>query len=292
MRNILRDLHQRWLVVLWLCFVVRGLFYCSIVPLWEGFDEWAHYAVAQHMSVTGDVIVDRNLWVSREINTSLQLAPLARGMTAIIPPAVTRDGYRQLPVEERRRREQALREIPADWAKESATGGMPAYEASQPPLYYWILAIMLRPVQHLSLLERVWIARVVTFLIGSFALPLGFALSRKLFGSESLALGITAFVALMPELAIDLARVSNESLAIVLYTWFLLTVCVWVEHPEGITQTIVVGISLGLGLLTKAYFLTAAPALLVIYVGLLCTRHKQRWLYVKNAALTLIISAV
>jgi 4-amino-4-deoxy-L-arabinose transferase-like glycosyltransferase len=278
-----------WVFVLWLCFVLRGVFYCSVIPLWDGFDEWAHFAVAQHMSVTGEAIVDRSLRISKEIYTSLQLAPLPRGMTVMVPAAVTREGYRQLPVDERRRREHALREIPSDWAKESAAGDMPAYEASQPPLYYWIVALILRPAQHISLLERVWIARVVTFLMGSLALPIGFVLTRKLFGNEFLASAITAFVALMPELAIDLARVSNEGLSILLYTCLLLAVCNWVERPESIVRASVIGIWLGLGLLTKAYFLTAVPALLVIY---LCSRnnHKPHRRRVRAAAVTLIIS--
>src|ERR1700733_7315204 len=95
MMGILRQ--HRWLILLWLCFVVRGVFYSSVLPLWEGFDEWAHFAVAQNMAISGRAVIDRHAAVSQEVNTSLQLVPLPRGMTRIVSPSVTRDAYWQLP---------------------------------------------------------------------------------------------------------------------------------------------------------------------------------------------------
>lgn len=35
------------LVTLWTCFLLRGFFYCSFLPIWEGYDEWAHFAFVQ-----------------------------------------------------------------------------------------------------------------------------------------------------------------------------------------------------------------------------------------------------
>jgi hypothetical protein len=83
-RSYVKNLyHHRWLLVIWACFIVRGIFYCSVWPLWEGFDEWAHFGVAQEMSTTGRAIIDRSAPLSKEINASLELAPLPRGMTDI-----------------------------------------------------------------------------------------------------------------------------------------------------------------------------------------------------------------
>ena len=43
------NLMLKRLLLIWLCFIFRGVFYCSFLPLWEGFDEWAHFGVAQRM---------------------------------------------------------------------------------------------------------------------------------------------------------------------------------------------------------------------------------------------------
>ena len=50
----------RWLGCLWLIFLLRGLFYVSFVPLWEGFDEWSHYAVVQTMVTSGRLLIGAN----------------------------------------------------------------------------------------------------------------------------------------------------------------------------------------------------------------------------------------
>lgn len=259
---------RRWIFIIWLCFFVRGLFYCSVWPLWEGFDEWAHFSVAQEMS-KGHLIIDRNATTSREISISLQLAPIPRGMTFTLPQSVTREQYWQLPVEERARREAALQTLTAENADKDSSDRMPAYEASQPPLYYWLIAIALRVLRSATLVNQVWFARVVTFAIGSLAIPIGFILCRRVFRGGPIAFGLCALVVLMPGLAINLARVSNESLGIVVYSCLLLAVCRWIEQPQRYARSLGIGICSGFGLLTKAYFLTAIPALLFLFLWLI-----------------------
>jgi len=78
-------------LLIWLCFVCRGIFYCSLLPLWDGFDEWAHFAVIERMSTAGSLLIDRNSPVSREIDASLNLAPLPRGMTFLPTQGVVRE---------------------------------------------------------------------------------------------------------------------------------------------------------------------------------------------------------
>src|SRR5438309_248236 len=40
----------RLLFLVWIAFVTRGLFYCVQQPMWEGYDEWAHFAYIQHVA--------------------------------------------------------------------------------------------------------------------------------------------------------------------------------------------------------------------------------------------------
>jgi len=259
---------RRWITIIWLCFFVRGLFYCSVWPLWEGFDEWAHFSVAQEIS-KGQLVIDRNTTTSKEINISLQLSPIPRGMTFIPSQSITREQYWQLPIEERSRRQAALQTLTAQSADMSSPDRLPAYEASQPPLYYWIVAVALQVLRNAPLVTQVWSARVVTFLIGSLAIPIGFILCRRVFREGPLAFGLCSLVVLMPGLAINLARVSNESLGIVVYTCLMLAVCRWIEQTQSYARSFGIGICLGLGLLTKAYFLTSIPALLFLFLWLI-----------------------
>src|SRR5580658_5123801 len=36
---------------IWCCFLARALFYCAAVPLWEGYDEYSHFALVQYVAV-------------------------------------------------------------------------------------------------------------------------------------------------------------------------------------------------------------------------------------------------
>ncbi len=151
--------------------------------------------------------------------------------------------------------------MPASWSRENGTGTLTAYEALQPPLYYWLMTPLLALLRGLGagLMAQVLALRVASSLIASLALPLVFLIGREVWGESRVALGAAAIVAVMPGMALDVARVGNDCLAVVLFallTWLAL-------KPDRILAS---GLVLGLGLLTKAYFLTAIPALLAVWL--------------------------
>src|ERR1019366_1723899 len=42
---------RRKLWAIWCCFLARAMFYCTAVPLWEGYDEYSHFALVQYVAV-------------------------------------------------------------------------------------------------------------------------------------------------------------------------------------------------------------------------------------------------
>jgi hypothetical protein len=240
------------MVAVWACFLARLLFYSSMLPLWEGYDEWAHFAVVRQMAFGGRLLVARDAPIPRDVEASLQLAPVPWELRSLPPPAVTRDQYWTLNRDERERRESALRTMPAAWGRDDGSGPLRAYEALQPPLYYWLMVPVLWVFRGFSLLAQVLALRFLSSLVGSLAVPLVFLIGRELWGDSRFALGSAAIVALMPGLAYDVARVGNDCLAVVLFT--LLT---WLVVRSARAPAI--GLVLGCGLLTKAYFLTGIP---------------------------------
>jgi 4-amino-4-deoxy-L-arabinose transferase-like glycosyltransferase len=105
-------------------------------------------------------------------------------------------------------------------------------------------------------------------MLASLCIPVAYLAAKKFFASEAMALGVIALIICMPELMIDISRAGNECLAIPLYTLLTLLLLAVVE-PGGSRWWIAAGATLGLGLLTKAYFLVAVPAfvLLVVYAA-------------------------
>ena len=246
--------------MLWACFLVRLLFYSAMLPLWEGYDEWAHFAVVRQIAFGGHLLAPRDAPIPRDVEASLQLAPVPWELRSLPPPAVTEDEYWKLAPEERARRRSALGAIPAAWGREDGTGALQAYEALQPPLYYWAMAPMLRILRATGLLAQVLALRFLSSLIASLSVPLVFLVGLEVWDDGRLALGAAAVVAVMPGLALDVARVGNDSLAVPIFTLLTWLAVKSVRRGMDLRLAAAIGFVLGLGLLTKAYFLTAIPA--------------------------------
>lgn len=255
---------NNWLVaVVWLCFLARGCFYSALLPVWEGYDEPYHFAFVQYVVAHRSLPV-RSDPVSRDVQVSLHVLPLSweQRLHALAPPVYTQDSYWQLPEANRHALQEQLRAFPPAWSSESGTA--PAmYEAQQAPLYYWIMAVPLRLASQWSLPAQVLLIRILSVLLASLCIPIANLAARKFFASEAIGLGLIALIACMPELMIDISRAGNDCLAIPLYTLLTLLLLSAVE-PGGSRLLVAAGAVLGLGLLVKAYFLVALPALVLL----------------------------
>lgn len=256
------------MAVVWACFLARLLFYSAMLPLWEGYDEWAHFAVVRNMVTRGEWLVARQSPIPRDVEASLQLAPAPWELRTLPLPSYTHDEYWSLSRDERERRQSALRTLPAAWGREDGTGALTAYEALQPPLYYWLMAPVLAACQRLGagLLGQVLALRFLSSLMASLAIPLVFLVGFEVWHDGRVALGCATIVALMPGLALDVARVGNDCLAIVLFTLLTWLAVKTVQDGLSLKLAAAIGLTLGLGLLTKAYFLTAIPAMLAVWI--------------------------
>jgi hypothetical protein len=253
------------LAAIWCIFVVRGVFYSTVLPIWEGYDEPFHFAFVQYLVASNRFPIPTTL-VSREIQTSLYSLPLPWTLQKLASanPVFSHDMFWKLECQQRENLQHQFRQIPKQWANESATEPIRNYESQQPPLYYVLFSLPLSNMGSLELVSRVWWLRVLSVLVASFVVPVGFLVGRTVLGNEMTALGIVMLATLMPELMVNISRVGNESLAIVLYTLLVYVTLKVIEGPKHFDYVPVVGLLLGLGLLTKAYFLTALPSLFLI----------------------------
>jgi hypothetical protein len=251
-------------LVVWLCFLARGAFYSFLLPIWEGQDEWAHVAYVQLIAAGEGLPRPGHTRVSLEIEESLKLAPLAYGTVSLPAPRATHGGFWRLPEEQRNERRRRLADLPPQWARVQAEAGELSYEAQQPPLYYCLLTPVQVVASGASLQTRVLLMRLASLLVASLAIPLGWAAARLVLGSGMLAAGVVAVAAAMPGFAMSAVRVANDGLSTVLYT-ALLCVVLSADGVAGWRRTLLTGAILGAGLLTKAYFLTALPALAIVH---------------------------
>ena len=259
-----RTRYQAVLVLLWLAFLTRGAWYAAVAPAWEGFDEPFHFAYLQHVAA-GLGPPARNVAVSQEVQDSLHLLPVPWELQfqRIPPPLTTDEAYWRLPQDERARREAVARSLAASTQYRPGSEQVLNYEAQQAPLYYWCFAAPLRAMAGAPLLSQIFALRMLNVLLASAVIPLCYLLARQVLGPAQ-AVGAAALLVLLPELMINLARVSNECMAILCYSVVLISAVKAVAESLHWRWWLLLGAALGCGLLTKAYFLTAVPAVVLI----------------------------
>lgn len=251
--------------IIWALFLVRGAFYSAMLPLWEGWDEYAHFAWIEHWNDRGTLPVATDK-VSQEIDESMRLAPLARELRWLGAPYLIHEEWRALPAAESEARVRALAVLSPSLAHEAAASDsgkkLVFYEAQQPPLYYWLAAPLERALADEPLRRRVFWVRLWGVLLTSAAIPIVFLTARRVFagsGGEFAGSCCAGLLAVAPGLVIDAARVANDGLAIA-----LAGVLLWLLTRERFPW-VATGCALGAGLLVKASLLVMVPVVAVIW---------------------------
>ena len=235
------------------------------MPPWEGYDEPYHFAALQHVA-SGQGLPHADTPISLEVQNSLHLLPLPWELQfqSIPPPLITYDEFWKLTPLERKQRFDAVRALAPGQASQPATEPIENYESQQAPLYYWMFAVPLGWISTLPLLSRLYLLRMLNVVLASAAIPLTYWIAKRVTNSNRQAIGISAVIVLLPELMINVARIGNESFALVCYTTMLAAAMLAVRKPAAWGAWLLLGATLGVGLLIKAYFLTAIPAVFLL----------------------------
>lgn len=250
-----------WLLAL--AILCLGLSHIALLPPWEGFDEHAHYGYVQYLAD------EKKLPVMGAFPFSTDLADYQRVGPMPYSLALTDSGrksYRDLAISSENDKALVRRLItgrPGTPRQYEPTPGKNNWQAQHPPLYY----IILTPFYDLS---RNWAWRDHLFLLRSISLVLAMAaifvgvaaigvLKTANMVTEGQSTVMTSAILLwplfIPMWVPEMARLGNDSLCAlwVALSWFFL--CKIAVGQRGVSSFVGLGIGLGLGALTKAFFL-------------------------------------
>ncbi|MCZ2152925.1 MAG: hypothetical protein LC114_03320, partial [Bryobacterales bacterium] len=242
---------------LWACFLLRLVFYAAVYPMWEGLDEWGHMAYIDHLRQTGDSPTSE-LPVSGEIAASFWLLPLPPHLPSYVDAGISHREYWKLSPEERAAREEALHRLRLD---SSAPPEVHAenYQAQHPPLAYRLLALFDAVLAFEELPSRVFALRMVLVVLASFCLPLLWLLCGRVFADEALRVPACVMLALLPNLAIYVSRVSNDGVAMVLVALAMVIFAGWGRARGAAAKGAMAGAVTAAAALAKAYGILLIP---------------------------------
>jgi hypothetical protein len=254
--------------------LLSATFYCALLPLWEGFDEFYHYGYMQHVSTTWSIPVIWKTPISRELWSSLDFVPVSHFLQPYFQrPSTKFEDYFRLPAEERIARRRALDAIPEALQREPSPRDN--YEAKQAPLTYLLLAPFDFLLATIPLSTRVLALRLLLGIGTILLLWIGTrGLARRL-GLSGVMESAALFVIFSCQMLYGTTcHIANDALLIPWTVFFLNAVIDSFEAPTY-RRTALIAILMALGLLIKASLLIflplafAAPAVLLIRRALL-----------------------
>ncbi|MBK8271170.1 MAG: phospholipid carrier-dependent glycosyltransferase [Planctomycetes bacterium] len=241
-------------------FIVRGLFELSILPPFEGWDEYQHIAFIQFYNENGREPVLGESLVPRSLYPELVRFPH--------PPfgaeQVRRIGalsYEQF---------WAAKEPPSVLPR---ARDLPLYQAQQPPLYYKLVAPF-----HTWLMDRGGILasvtglRLLNILFGAAAVAIAAASIGRILkpGPHRYIVGL--LIATQPLYLINCTRVANDALAVLLGT--IATACLLNQNNRRWWPRMGVGgLALGGAILAKTNLLGLMPFVVFLFAWMAFTRR-------------------
>lgn len=269
---MLNNMHKRLPLFIWILlalFIVRAFVYAYYVPPWQGPDEPQHYDYIHYLQTEKHLPVLGVATMCNKVRKSLNSFYFNQYTRQKNPYA----GKKTLDTTER-----PVAKI-AHFDPKPINKDAPAISAQRnqiiqhPPLYYVLGAVITWPFKDSSLLNSIFILRLLSALFGLGVVVLTYLAFSLIFGERSYqSYGATAFVAINPMFAHVTSIINNDSLANFLFALFLYLFTKSVIDGLDVRRGAALGAVIGLGLLTKFFFVFTLPLMLM---GFLLFRSKM-----------------
>ena len=243
---------RRFCALLVVLFLARGLFVLSVLPPYEGWDEYQHIAYIEHLAQTGRAPVLHESQVPPSLHPELARFPHSRLGT----DQVRRIGG--LPYDEFWRAEHPPSPPPEARA-------LPLYQAQQAPLYYRLmLPVYLKLNAAGGLLTVSAGLRLINLIFGAAAVAVALWSVGRLLRTGPHRYIVGLLIATQPLYLLNLTRVANDALAVLCGTIAIAALLALGGRRWWIASTIA-GSTLGLAVLTKTNLLGLLPFVLLIH---------------------------
>ena len=244
-------------------FVVYGIIFSGMFPLWEGQDEHGHFGYVQYISEKKNLPSDRDN-LSNEIVYTFEKTP-TEALSSIAPEFMQIVGLQPHPystywdnfdLKEIQNNRKLISSQPLE-SRINSESVLTIYEAIQPPLSYLVQAPVYLLFYDQDILTRVFTLRIFSILVTAAAAVVAYKTISLLFDDRFMRVGSLMFIVFNPMFTSNVSRVNNEALTILLFSVFLYLMVLYLKGKTNTKFVIIIGVVLSLGLLTKVTFMPA-----------------------------------
>lgn len=242
-----------------------GMHYCFTMPPWEGSDEYAHYSYAEQIAFTGKIPTRENARISGRFYRYAEHAPVRYFDDPEEEGVGEAETYKDFFAGPEKRWLKAAEFVHGtSWSKTAYTSSsFVNWQAQHPPLYYVLAAALIKLSQKATFAGHLVLIRVFSYFFAwvGLALPLYSRITKNT--HTDLKNDATIGASILPFVCIAwypvMARIGNDSLCVLLSSITLLALL----DPLSARKAVLAGTALGLGALTKGYFVAIAPTIIV-----------------------------
>jgi len=277
-----------------LSLLLIGVGYIAIMPPFEGFDETSHFASLRQIADTGTIPLYGRSFFPQDIADY----PGPAAYSTVAPPFDSRLTYAKFfaqPelvarfVRDYRRPHPHPPFVPSQQLN---------WEAQHPPLYYLLLAPVLRLIEPEPFVSQILVLRLISYSLavtGVFLAMMAVRSSASNIEPQAAVAGFLLYPVMLPMFFPEFARLGNDSLCLLLAGAAAFSLAKSLADERSVVWPTALGASLGLGLLTKAFFLPimfAIGVLLLLRLWLGRGEAASPRLQWRNACLSLALAVL
>lgn len=238
-----------------------GLGYISMTPMFEGFDEIAHLSsihevAALQIPKNGESGIDSQIFYYGGPTQLTSGSPPYDKSRSSHTKFYDNDALVKEYIDKYR-----LGKFASEFNPTDKNLGL-NWEAQHPPLYYLIMAPLSSMLRSLTAIKYIFFLRLASFSMFIIALIISIKVLYQFSEYKSFGLlGFASYPIFIPMVFPEFTRIGNDSLCVLITSiasYFIIKI---VHNKDGIKSSFFLGLTLGLGLLTKAFFLPITVAI-------------------------------
>lgn len=282
---------QKWIMVTaGLVLVLWSIF----LPIWEGFDEPAHFCYIQHLAEYQEIPTppggDQTDYCSTQVEESFAQLPLNK--TLSLSPQLTDFHYKDYADYWKTIQVTMPPLIPNDvQARASTHQVLDIWQAQHPPFPYLLLTIPYLLTLPFGFFIQILILRLVCVGLTLLGIWITWKCLEQLHLPAAASLFGYVTVTLAPMFFVHFGRISNEPVTFILFslTWLFILKLLR-RAPIHTIHLVLFGLVYGLGFVSKVFFFTALPVILITFIVdfLSCKNHLEQINGLKNYSFFLL----
>lgn len=276
----LRDANraQKFLWLLLLIFLVKGVVIALVFEPYSGHDEIAHYAYLKVLAEEGRVPLIPDLEVWRENYEQYgDAAEWDRLPEDLYMYAHQRGGETSYTTEDWFGGQQS-----PVWAINFGVPKWPSgwvYTGNHPPLFYMALVPVYHLVKDIDIQQQIYFFRMAAIPFGMVTVVLAYLTVRAIFPRDTfLAMTVPAFVAFQPQISYEASMLNNDIAAIMFTSAVIWALAAGLRNRFPLWSCTLVGLFFGLAVLSKSTAVTTGLLIAIAMVFGLGWRNIRQWL--------------